>query len=87
MSQINKIFFLLIIICMGSIYAQDITGNIEGLIVDSTGSPLYRVNISLISAALLGNRGTATNKKGYFQFISLPVGKYSLKISAVGLAS
>ena len=68
------------------IIAQDITGNIEGRIIDSTGNPLSRVNISLLSSSLMGIRGTATSDNGYFQIISLPVGKYTVKISAVGFS-
>ena len=84
----KNIFFIIIVFLFLSplILAQDITGNIEGLIADSTGELLAGVNISLLSAALLGNRGTATNKNGYFQILSLPVGKYTIRITAVGFS-
>ncbi len=39
-------------------HAQEITGNIEGHIVNSSGKPIPEVNISLLSKNLQGIRGT-----------------------------
>jgi hypothetical protein len=64
--------------------SQDITGNIEGQIVDSTGNSLMGVNVSLQSKSLQGSRGTTTNEKGYFRLLSLSAGEYNVKLSAVG---
>jgi hypothetical protein len=64
--------------------AQDITGNIEGRIVDSVGTPLFGVNISLKSESLQGLRGTSTGDEGYFRIFALPIGSYKVKISFVG---
>ncbi len=64
--------------------SQDITGNIEGYIVDTLGSPLTGVNILLESKNLQGTRGSATDNKGFFRIINLPVGIYIVKISSIG---
>jgi len=64
--------------------AQDITGNIEGRIVDSVGTPLFGANISLKSESLQGLRGTSTGDEGYFRIFALPIGSYKVKISFVG---
>ena len=82
-------FFLSIIIFFSIpefVISQNITGNIEGRITDAKGSSIPGVNISLSSISLQGNRGTATNNDGYFQIISLPVGEYTIKMSAVGFS-
>jgi len=84
MNRIDKLLLLLISLYMGSLNAQDITGNIEGLITDSTGTPLPGVNISVQSENLQGTKGTATNERGYFTIFSLPIGNYKVKISMVG---
>ncbi len=63
---------------------QDISGNIEGYIVDTLGSPLTGVNILLESENLQGTLGAATNDEGYFRIINLPVGIYIVKISSIG---
>ena len=79
------IFFILI--SWMHINAQDITGNIEGRIVDTSDAPLFEVNISLQSKNLQGIRGSATDEKGYFQVFSLPLGSYKVKISSIGYQS
>ena len=63
---------------------QDISGSIEGYIVDTLGSPLTGVNILLESENLQGTLGAATNDEGYFRIINLPVGIYNVKISSIG---
>jgi hypothetical protein len=78
------ISLLLLIIYVVSLYAQDIDGNLEGRIIDSTGSPLLGINISLQSTSLQGFQGTATNDEGYFRILSLSTGLYKVKISGVG---
>jgi len=84
---IRKIFFLACIYLLfftSFIRAQDITGKIEGRIVDSTKTPLYGVNISLQSENLQGLRGASTDDEGYFRIFALPVGIYEIKIGYVG---
>jgi hypothetical protein len=66
------------------IWAQDITGKIEGRVVDSTGAPLFGVNISLQSKNMQGLRGTTTDDEGHFRLFALPIGSYEVKISFVG---
>ena len=58
-----KHFLTLIIFFIFPLYSfsQDITGNIEGGIVDSTGSPLAGTNISIQNAGLQGSRGATSN--------------------------
>ena len=82
----KNLFSVSILIFFLSSYSisQDVTGNIEGRIVDSTGNSLMGVNVSLQSNSLQGNRGSSSNKNGYFQIISLPVGEYVVSVSAVG---
>ncbi len=66
------------------VLAQDITGNTEGRVSDTTGVPLPGVNISLQSESLQGTKGTSSDDKGYFYIFALPVGSYEVKISIVG---
>jgi hypothetical protein len=65
-------------------FSQDITGNLEGRVTDTTGVALSMVNVSIIGNSLQGSRGTTTKNDGYFQVLSLPVGEYNVKISTVG---
>jgi Carboxypeptidase regulatory-like domain len=76
---LSFLFFISIIIS-----AQDITGNIEGRVLDAKGTSLSGVNITLQSENLQGVKGTASDSKGYFKILFLPVGNYKVKISSVG---
>ena len=81
----NKSGFLIIFFLLSKIIlSQDVTGNLEGRVSDTTGVPLSEVNITLQSENLQGVRGTATDVKGYFRIIGLPVGSYNIKISNIG---
>jgi len=85
--QKNFISCIIIIILISPpSFSQDVTGNLEGRVTDTTGVALSMINVSLIGNSLQGSRGTATNDYGYFRFLSLPVGKYKLKISAVSFS-
>jgi len=79
-----KSFFLLILLFINFSPAQNVTGNLEGRIVDTTGTALKGVNISLQSKSLQGIRGTSTDEDGFFRFLSLPTGIYQVKISLIG---
>ena len=54
------------------------------MVIDTIGSPLSGVNISLQSENLQGLRGTTTDDDGYFRIFALPVGSYKVKISFIG---
>jgi hypothetical protein len=79
-----RLTFVVIIILSRNIFSQDISGNLEGRVSDTTGIPLAGVNISLQSKSLQGMRGTITNDDGYFRILSLPVGDYNIRVSIVG---
>ncbi|MDZ7625243.1 MAG: carboxypeptidase-like regulatory domain-containing protein [Ignavibacteriaceae bacterium] len=63
----SQLFLLLLIISFSTIsLAQDVSGNLEGMVSDSLGNALPGVNITVQSENLQGLKGTATNEKGYF---------------------
>lgn len=73
---------LVLIVCSFCI-AQDITGNLEGRIVDSTGVAIAGANIVTTSPSLQGTRGTASDQTGLFRLLYLPPGVYTVKINHV----
>ncbi len=81
-----KIFCALIFVALqsGMIRAQNITGNIEGKIVDSIDVPLTGADILVEGESLQGIRGASTNDNGYFYIPNLPVGSYKLSVSMIG---
>ena len=70
--MIKHFLFVFILFTLSGItIAQDITGNIEGMVTDSLSNPLPGVNISVQSENLQGLKGTATNERGYFSIFYL----------------
>jgi len=63
--------------------SQKTTSDLEGWITDSLGKSIESVNIEISSPSLIGTRGTATNREGYFIIPSIPPGNYTVVISSV----
>jgi hypothetical protein len=62
------------------IWSQEVTGNLEGKVMDPEGEPVLGVNISVEGVSLQGVRSTKTNDQGYFRILALPPGQYSVKV-------
>jgi hypothetical protein len=77
-------FFGWLIIFTVAVNSQNTTGNLEGQIKDSTGKSILGVNITLQSESLQGIKGTATDDKGLFKILRLPLGSYTVKLKSVG---
>jgi outer membrane receptor for ferrienterochelin and colicin len=60
--------------------AQEITGNLEGRILDPDGQPLAGVQVAVTGASLQGVREAKTDERGYFRLFSLPTGIFTLKV-------
>ena len=72
---------------VGPVSAQETTGQLEGHILDEQDKAISAVNIVVTSPRLQGERGTSTNKDGYFRLIALPPGLYMVKISHIAYHS
>jgi hypothetical protein len=64
--------------------AQATTGALSGRVTDPSGKPLAGVRVSFDSPALFQPRVVTTNAKGEYRGQLLPVGTYTLKLSADG---
>lgn len=81
MKQVIVIFLALITIISAS--AQTNTGSIEGTIFTIDNNPVANVNITIKGH----KKHTTTNDKGYFLFLNIPFGKYTLVYSYAGETS
>ena len=72
-----SIFLLLNIILIHSFYGQY---KISGKVFDTGGNPLIGVVVDLSN----GNKITATNEFGFFEFIELPKKEYQLNFNYIG---
>ena len=72
----------------GPLLAQaNISGQIEGTILDGRGRSLPGVTVTLEGPALFGPRAAVTSSEGKFRFPALPIGRYMLKADLVGYQS
>lgn len=78
--------FIILFLVAPQSFSQNVAGNLEGRIIDAAGNSLADINVILWSESLQGSRGAASDPKGYFRFISLPVGRYNIKISSIGFS-
>src|SRR3990170_3440098 len=71
------LFFILFLLCSSFSFAQ---GSLAGKITDTKGNPLIGANVFLQGTAL----GTATSPSGNYTVDKIPVGDYTLIVSALG---
>ncbi len=83
LNQLLLISLLSIFIMPLKLFAQEVTGKIEGRIVDENGSAISGVLVNVSSSNLQGTRTTETNTDGLFTLILLPPGFYTLKFSHI----
>jgi hypothetical protein len=62
---------------------QSTTGDLEGWVFDTNGSPIVAANVTVTSADLQGTRGIATDERGFFRLLALPSGKYTVHLRHV----
>jgi len=69
-------------------YGQGITtGTISGTIVDGSGAAVPGATITAANSSQGTNRATVSKSNGEFAFFAVPIGQYTLSISATGFAN
>lgn len=77
------VFLAVLISC--PLVAQEITGNITGAVVDSSGAAVPNANVTVTSTERgLVLRTLQTNEAGLYSATLLPVGTYSVTVEAAG---
>jgi len=78
-------FIFLIIFLSFTIYSQTKTGTIKGraIYVDDSSSSLVGANIFLLNTKL----GAASDKNGYYQIKNIPLGKYVIECTYIGIST
>jgi hypothetical protein len=67
--------------------AQTPSGEISGTVVDSSGSVMPGVRVTLTNAATNAVRLTQTNESGLYVFPAVPPGNYNLKVELEGFST
>lgn len=77
---------LLAVLAMTSAFAfaQETTGGLQGTVKDPSGAVVSNAHLELTGTTLIGKKAEETDTKGFYHFVNLPPGVYSLRISASG---
>jgi hypothetical protein len=83
MKVVRGALFMVMLLCL-SLSAQQITGNIRGSVADPTGALIQGATVTATQTETGFSRTTTTDRSGAYVLLELPVGHYSLHVSAKG---
>ena len=83
MNVVRNVLALVVLSCL-SVSAQQITGNIRGVVTDPTGAVIQGASVTARQAETGLSRTTTTDREGNYVLLELPVGHYSLQVAAKG---
>src|ERR1700756_5163600 len=75
---------VLMVVVSATVFAQQITGNIRGTVVDASGAGVQTAAVTAKQVETGMTRTTATDGSGSYVLVELPVGHYSLEVTARG---
>jgi hypothetical protein len=81
----NLVLFLSFILLAGLARSQSGGSAISGFVYAEDNQPFESATVHVVNSSTGFTASTSTNKKGYFTLRDLPVGTYTIDISAVGL--
>jgi hypothetical protein len=74
----------LLLLPAAPLFAQRTTGTISGVAKDASGAILPGVTVSVTGENIVGAQTTTTNEQGYYRFLNLPPGEYTLTFTLGG---
>src|SRR5947209_6707348 len=80
------LLFLLLLGTLGVLSAQSTTGTILGTVSDPSGAVIPNASVTITNVENGSVRTLATDKSGNYEAPTLPVGRYSVAVTATGFA-
>ena len=68
----------------GAVVAQQSYGKILGTVTDQTGAVVAGATIKVLNTATGISRDTTTDKNGFYEVVSLPIGSYTVAVDKAG---
>jgi hypothetical protein len=78
---------LILLLASSVSYAQRMTGDLSGTVVDETGGVLPGATVVLTNDASGTKRNTVTNTEGFFSFSAVPAAVYTVTIEMQGFST
>jgi hypothetical protein len=66
--------------------AQDATGRFVGNVTDPTGAPVVGAKVTVANEGTKTSQVASTDKDGFYQVLSLPIGSYAVSIEVPGFS-
>src|SRR5690348_12402844 len=67
--------------------AQETTAGLQGTVKDPSGAVVSGATVEVTSPALIGKKTVVTDSSGYYRFANLPLGTYTIAVSAPNFRS
>ncbi|HWY05431.1 MAG TPA: carboxypeptidase regulatory-like domain-containing protein [Candidatus Acidoferrales bacterium] len=83
----KRIFFAFLAIAMLAVTgarAQEATGRIVGNVTDQSGGAILGAKVTATNLGTFISHDTSTDKDGFFQILSLPIGNYKVTVEHAG---
>lgn len=82
-------FSVLLVICAFTFTAsaQTTTSTIEGIVTDANGAVVPGATVNAKGDTLGVERSVTTNSDGFYRFVAMPAGTYSITVSQTGFAA
>src|SRR5262245_9667516 len=77
----------LVLVLPSASYAQRMTAELGGTVVDESGAAVPGADVTLTNEASAAVRRTVTNASGFFTFAAVPAGTYKLLVALQGFQS
>jgi len=68
-------------------YSQETTAGLQGTVKDPSGAVIAHAKVTVSAPTLVGTKVVETDASGYYRFSNLPVGTYTITITADGFES
>ncbi len=85
-SSLTVVFLVLIIVHLLSpnTPAQTTTSTIQGTVTDANGAVVAGAEVKVSGATLAAERAATTDIEGFYRFVALPAGTYTLSVTRTG---
>jgi outer membrane receptor protein involved in Fe transport len=77
-------FLVIAMLSVTAARAQEATGRIVGNVTDQSGAPILGAQVTATNLGTLISHETKTDRDGFFQILSLPIGDYKITVERAG---
>jgi outer membrane receptor protein involved in Fe transport len=83
-ARVFALVLFALLLASGAAWAQEATGKIVGTVTDPKGGVIPDAKVTATNTATRDPHETTTNREGFFQILSLPIGTYRVSVEHPG---